>query len=175
MGFWSLICDICEDGGLFRIESISGNVTADEEDSVEFQCVVDANPLSKKNIRWDLPDHPDSEEPGRDWRDRSQVEFDAERKTSTLRLRGITRSDAGRVICIASNGVKDSFRTATSHLIVNRKIHFLINITSLYQVLFCVNTFGNGKIRVNGPIFRINGTIFRINGTFSECAEQFSK
>ena len=138
MGFWSLICDICEDGdgGLFRIESISGNVTADEEDSVEFQCVVDANPLSKKNIRWDLPDHPDSEEPGRDWRDRSQVEFDAERKTSTLRLRGITRSDAGRVICIASNGVKDSFRTATSHLIVNRKIHFLINITSLYSIKY---------------------------------------
>ena len=108
----------------FSIQSISANVTADEEDSVEFRCVVDASPLTEKNIRWDLPDHPDREEPGRDWRDRSQVEFDRETKSSTLRLRGITRSDAGRVMCIASNGVKDhSFITATSHLIVNRKIH----------------------------------------------------
>ena len=77
-------------------------MTADEEDSVEFQCVVDASPLSKKNIRWDLPDHLESEEPGRDWRDRSQIKFDPQTKTSTLRLRGITRSDAGRVICIGT-------------------------------------------------------------------------
>lgn len=92
-----------------------------EDDTAEFKCEVDANPFNENTIQWDLPDHRNEFEPGRSWRDRSQVDLDVEKSTSILRLNGIERSDMGRIVCAASNGVKDSIQTAVSYLVVNRK------------------------------------------------------
>ena len=59
--------------------------------------------------------------PGHDWRDRSQIIFKPDKKVSILRITGIERSDTGRVVCIASNGVKEDIQSMATNLIVNRK------------------------------------------------------
>ena len=98
---------------------MTGNITADEGDVVEFHCKVDANPLTEDTITWDLPDHPNESIAGKDWRDRSQIIL--EDRTSILKLSGIERTDSGRVVCLASNGVKERVQSAVTYLIVNRK------------------------------------------------------
>ena len=40
---------------------------------------------------------------------------------SVLRITGIEKEDTGRVVCIASNGVKDAIQSLATNLIVNRK------------------------------------------------------
>ena len=45
--------------------SLSKNVTVDEDGSAEFSCEIDANPMTKNTIQWDLPDHPNESKPGR--------------------------------------------------------------------------------------------------------------
>lgn len=95
-------------------------MTADEGDIAEFRCQVDANPLGEDSIHWYLPDHPNDAEPGHDWRDRSQITFLPSEMTSVLRLTGIERSDTGRVVCTASNGVQDVIKSSASYLTVNR-------------------------------------------------------
>ena len=105
----------------FRMVSLSKNVTVDEDGSAEFRCEIDANPMTKSTIQWDLPDHPNESKPGHDWRDRSQIIFKQDQMVSVLRITGIERGDTGRVVCIASNGVKDDIQSLATHLIVNRE------------------------------------------------------
>ena len=93
----------------------------DEGDSAEFRCKVDANPIDENTIQWDLPDHPNEATPGHNWRDRSQIRFKKAEMVSILKITGIERGDTGRVVCIASNGVKKEIQSAVSHLVVNRK------------------------------------------------------
>ena len=111
---------ICHLSCILRIKSISGNLTVDEGEAAHFKCLVDANPLTEATIDWYLPDHPNEAEPGHDWRDRSQITFDPEEMSSTLKITGIERSDTGRVVCTASNGLEDKIETASSYLTVNR-------------------------------------------------------
>ena len=101
--------------------SLSENVTVDEDGSAEFRCEIDANPMNKDTIQWDLPDHPNEAKPGHDWRDRSQIIFLKDQMVSTLRITGIEKGDTGRVVCIASNGVKNAIESLATNLIVNRK------------------------------------------------------
>ena len=50
---------------------------------------------------------------------------------SVLRITGIEKEDTGRVVCIASNGVKDAIQSLATNLIVNRKFWILF-FWSLY-------------------------------------------
>ena len=114
----------------------------DEGDSAEFRCQIDANPMTEDTIIWDLPDHPNEAEPGRDWKDRAQITANLEEMTSVLRLTGIERSDTGRVACIASNGVLNEQKTAFSYLKVNRKRRRPISFESLLlEVIFFLFNF----------------------------------
>ncbi len=125
----------CSDSFIFRIKSLTQNVTVDEGGLAEFRCEIEANPFDDKTITWELPDHPYLKLGNRprinpnliDWRDRSDISVDMHEKTSILRLRGIDRFDTGRVLCKASNGVKDDMKVGATALVVNRKLNHIIH------------------------------------------------
>ena len=83
-----------------------------------FQCQVEANPFDEATIHWALPDHPDGP-PG--WDNKKEIRVNLENKTSTLSIHFATRRDSGRVVCQASNGVKNVVATKETELIVDRK------------------------------------------------------
>ena len=64
---------------------------------------------------------------------------------SVLRITGIEKEDTGRVVCIASNGVKDAIQSLATNLIVNRKfrislyICFQVPYTGHYNLFLIIN------------------------------------
>ena len=54
--------------------------------------------------------------------------------TSILKITGIERGDTGRVVCVASNGVKGDIQSAASNLIVNRKCYHIEPIENVQKV-----------------------------------------
>jgi len=104
----------------FRIISLTPerSVVEGKETTATFSCAVEANPFTETTVRWLMPDHPG---PADFWSRRAQIDVDVVSGVSNLTLHFPGRSDGGRVICVASNGVGDVEASKTSRLSVFRK------------------------------------------------------
>lgn len=108
----------------FRILSLSLPQTVVEKKEVaKFICKVDANPFTEKTVQWSLPDHPRG---NRGWENKKEVKVNLEEGTSTLLLHYPNRYDRGRVVCSATNGVKNMVVEDSSRLTINREFNEII-------------------------------------------------
>jgi hypothetical protein len=132
-----------------RISALTDYVLAEPGDTAVFECAFTANPVVYDNIRWfgprsanlladddnnkdDADDEEEEEEVlGDDGSGRIVTEWEEVGEggvRARLRMRNVTRRDAGRIFCAIGNGIGEPVRRPTFLLVKGRHIILLARL-----------------------------------------------
>jgi hypothetical protein len=137
-----------------RISALTDYVLAEPGDTAVFECAFTANPVVYDNIRWfgprsanlleddsdsDKDDADDEEEElGDDGSGRIVTEWEEVGEggvRARLRMRNVTRRDAGRIFCAIGNGIGEPVRRPTFLLVKGRqRMGFILLYMQDFQV-----------------------------------------
>lgn len=82
-----------------------------ENDTAEFHCSADANPIDKDTIKWQRKDYKFDDN------DRVRMSFNNETNTAYLTIYNIKKEDMGAFDCVVNNGIGSEAKNTTFLLV----------------------------------------------------------